>query len=212
MQLRRRIIIGQPQGITLKSYISGDGTAWINTDYMLPENAVIYVSTMWGGYGSNKAIVGTDATWIRQISSAGSERFGWKYNGGSEVQKNAGNFYNPSAELGLYITPSRGGGRSSSLVSITKGSSSSTTPLCIMESYPGSGMKHWNFPIGTVYVYDSSAAGVTTGNQLAQYTPIASFIPCTYGFKAGMYYVEEDRFCGNSNTSGVIRAYDTWPV
>lgn len=212
LMMRRAIIMGQPQGITLKNYIKGDGTAWIDTGYYLPENAVIFATNVWGGYGSNKALCGTDATWIRQTAASGSTRIGWKYNGGTEAANNLGNYFNPSKEMpSLWITPTHRGINNSSYT-LTKGSVSSTTSLCIMECYSESGMTKWNYPMGPVYVYGSDAAGITSAADLESYTPVASFIPCTFGYQAGMYYVEGDRFCGNANTSGVLRAYDTWPA
>ena len=183
------------------SYIQGSSSAYLNTGITLPNNAVIAVHNVMGVAGSNRILCGAyDGSYytrIRQVNSSGSAKWGWTYDGGSEVSKNQGNFYNPISEMGtIVITPTAGIRNETKSVSITKGSHKPNAAFCIMAAGANDGATRYYSRIGSVYIYGSDASGITAASQLANYTPLYSFIPCKYKGQSGMWCNEESRFIG----------------
>lgn len=190
-------------------YIQSASGAFVDTGIVLPANAVVAVTNVWGSGGSNRILLGaSDGTYhtrILHVSASGSTRFGWTYDGGSQANKNFGNFYNPNKLIGtMWITPTAGGYDDTKSVTISKGTHKPNANLFIMAMKENDGLTKYPSKIGSVYVYGSEASGIVKASDLASYTPIASFIPCTYGGQAGYWYEEEGLFRGNAAGVGTL--------
>lgn len=189
-------------------YIQATGNdCAINTGYILPENAVIAVTSVMGAYGSRDTLCGaydgTGYTYMRQVGHSGSSRWGWSYDSGTQTAKNLGQYYNPAREMGtLWMSPSYcGQGDNGS--GLTKGGTKPNSCFYILSIGQDNTLAYQG-RFGTVYVYGSEAAGITGASQLASYTPVATFRPCTYGGQPGVWHIEGDSFCPNMGTSPVV--------
>ena len=54
------------------------------------------------------------------------------------------------------------------------------------------------------FVYGSDAQNVATYAGFDNYTPVATFRPCTYNGVAGMWHVEGNAFYGNTAEAGTL--------
>ena len=80
-----------------------------------------------------------------------------------------------------------------------------TGPLVIgaLSSHSG------NFFTGRISqfrIYGPDAKDITVGSQLNNYTPVITLRPCTYKGEAGLWYVEGNKFYGNTAGSGTLTA------
>lgn len=183
-----------------------DGTAYIETTYVLPENCSIgvtlgnetvkasqgvFYSSGGGGYTSF-AIGGNTDTTRRQMVPY--------YDSSSYLASNRYLKFS-NALYSYFMTPSRFGWGSTSYT-YTKGNLHPTGGLVL-----GALASKSTFYSGCMYafrIYDSSASSATTYGALTANTAVATFRPCTYNGEAGMWYVEGNTFFGNSAGSGSL--------
>ena len=191
-------------------YLVGDGTAYVDTGLVLPENA-----SMGGNFGheTRKAggqnifgafdVGGGETGIVFGGSTSNSNRqFVAYYDKGSYVGIKTLSFaYN---NYNAILTPKRFG-YGGETVTFTKGTLRPTATLKIFGGYP----TYTSFSgalYGSFMVFGADAQNAANYNALIAFTPIATFRPCTYNGVAGLWYVEENRFCGNSAGSGAFIA------
>ena len=212
--LRRRAMIaaggvtppeppGEPE---FYDYLVFDGTAYITTDYV-PTNGVSFLVRI--GKETIKA-----AQRIYMCACSGSKYLGLNMNNSTtSTSRYIAPYYCGSvgtahalafstATLNAFLTPSRMGWGSTSY-SVTNGNATPTGGLILgmMPSYTG---QPYSGIMSAFKVYGSDASGCSTASAFDNYTPIATFRPCIYNGKAGMWYVEGNKFWGNSAGSGTL--------
>lgn len=210
MMMRRAIIMGQPTGPAPEFYnkLVFDGTAFIQTDYVIPELGSIAILLC--GYekvqapqniffipSQNDATIGTGVVLANGTSSSG-RTFAGIYDCGSWYTTPLRFTY---TSYSLFMTPKRYGYGNASKV-ITKGSTSPGTGICF------GGGRSTNTPFTgsfeTVTIYDSTAQDATQFKSLTAFTPVATFRPCLYEGEAGLWHVEGRRFYGNTAGAGTL--------
>lgn len=189
------------------NYLYFTRPAYIDTDYILPSLASF--STQLGHEtvqaGTQRIFsFGTSPNFIRvQYSSSTTASSGrrWAVYYGSSSNIGGNRTYAWSnTEFDFFLTPKRFGFGSNSYT-ITKGSGYPTVAFRFgftENSYSGR--------MSTFCIYDSSAQNATSYSALTAFTPVATFRPCTYGGQAGFWYVEGQKFFGNSADSGSLTA------
>lgn len=189
------------------NYLYFTRPAYIDTDYILPSLASF--STQLGHEtvqaGTQRIFnVGSGSNFIRvqytSTTTASSGRRWSIYYGSSSNIGGSRTYAWSNTEFNFFLTPKRFGFGSNSYT-ITKGSGYPTVGFRFgNDDYSYSGR------MATFYVYDSSAQNATSYSALTAFTPVATFRPCTYGGKAGFWYVEGNKFFGNSASSGTLTA------
>lgn len=182
-----------------------DGTAYITTDIMVPNDGCV---TAQMGYETTKAVQclfgqGDNTYYIvrgvflNTNTSASARVFAARYN---SVTAQTSTLAFSTTSYNLFLTPTKCGWGSTSF-NVTKGSLPPTTGIFFGKNN-GTTVPAYTGKLGIVRIYDSSAKNVTTYDGFSSYTPVATFRPCTYNGEAGLWYVEGNRFFGNSNTGG----------
>ncbi len=181
--------------------------AYIQTDYVLPSLASF--STQLGheteqagmqrifGAGSSPDLILVQYT--STTTAASGRRWAIYFGSSSNIGGNRTYAWSNN-EFNFFLTPKRFGFGSNSYT-ITKGSGYPTTSLRF-----GASTNSYSGRMATFYVYDSSAQNATSYSALTAFTPVATFRPCTYGGQAGFWYVEGQKFFGNSADSGSLTA------
>ena len=181
-----------------------DGTAYIETNYVLPANCSIG-----GNFGYE-----TQKIAQRVFRSQGGGGYILLTYGGStsSTRRQLVLFYDSASALvnnlyvnftfdsySFFMTPTKYGiGETAS--TYTKGNSHPTGGIVFGD---GIGGQAFTGRMGIFKVYDSTAAGATSAIDLENnYTPVATFRPCTYNGEAGMWYVEGNQFFGNTAGAG----------
>ena len=189
------------------NYLYFTRPAYIQTDYILPNLASF--STQLGHEtvqaGTQRIFVlgsGTDFIRVQYASNttaASGRRWSVYYGSSSNIGGNRTYAWSNN-EFNFFLTPKRFGYGSNSYT-ITKGSGYPTAALRFgATEYSYSGR------MSTFCIYDSSAQNATSYSALTAFTPVATFRPCTYGGQAGFWYVEGQKFFGNSADSGSLTA------
>lgn len=105
--------------------------------------------------------------------------------------------------MNLFQTP-KGFGYGNFFRNYTKGSVIPTISFKLGRASMSEVAKLYTGKIRTIKIYGSDAQNVNKYDNFAPFTPIATFKPCIYKGKAGMWFVEEGRFCGNAASSGIL--------
>lgn len=188
-----------------------DGTAYIDTDVVIPEDGTIRIPVGYetekkaqvivnaggkiflnlGGSTNttNRAFLAAYDTSSPQVSGT-TRTLAWTYNAYS-----------------MFLTPKRFG-IGSTTTNITKGTSHPTTGIVF-----GQNAAHTNTPFtgainGFVRIYGSDAQNATSYSDLDNYTPVATFRPCTYNGEAGLWCVQTSTFYGNTAGAGTLTCGD----
>lgn len=188
-------------------YLYFDGTAYVDTDYVLPSmfslraplghetvkaSQVVFYAT--GGDGGFR-ITYTSST------TTTNRRMGIYYDSTSINSSNRTLAWSYN-EFNFFVTPLRFGWGSTAYT-YTRGSSHPTGGL----SFGYSSNQPYTGRMGLVKIYGSDAQNATTASDLnSNYTPVATFCPCTYNGAAGFWYVEGNKFYGNTAGSGTLIA------
>ena len=180
-----------------------DGVAKIETDYVLPENCSIRVSLKneknkaaqrvfhaTGGNGLIQMIYGSATTSTTRKVNV--------YYDSTSVSDTFNRAF--SSTLYFWLTPKRCGNYSTAS-SYTKGSSHPTGALQIGGWESGN---PFSGDMGTFRVYGSDAQNASSWEAFENYTPAATFRPCTYNGEAGLWYVEGNKFFGNTAGAGTL--------
>lgn len=189
-------------------YLFFDGTAYIDTDFTPPANASFLCSmgmeTLKGGQrmfvvpAANSTNIGA---YISSQSTA-NNRAWLMYYGGSSAASNNKTLAWSYQSFAFFLTP-KGFGHGSVFNSFTKGSNAPSGPLVLGQSYNHTGQPYTG-RMGTFYVYGDDAQNVQDSSGFSNYTPVATFRPCTYNGVPGMWHVETSTFCGNTAGAGKL--------
>ena len=216
--LRRRMMMMAGGGPTpptpvtpvFYDYLYFDGTAYIETTYVLPTDCSVRVfignetskasQQVLGAYGTNGGYVavyygGSTNTTRRQVVV--------NYDSSSYVKTQNLNWSN--ATFSFFLTPNRMGWGNSSYT-FTKGSLHPDGGIRFGVYNPQSTTAKFSGKMGQIRIYGSDASGVTTNAGFDNYTPVATFRPCTYNGVPGLWYVEGNTFFGNSAGTGTLTA------
>lgn len=197
-------------------YLKFDGVAYIDTDYVLPQDCSIRVTI---GNESNKAA--QRVLFAGSSASAGDGGIGIIYGGStSSASRQMLPYYDSKTQLasdktinftttsfGFFMTPFRYGWGTLSYT-YTKGSYHSASPLVFgsMSNHSGN---PYSGVLRQVRIYGADAKNATKNADFDNYTPIATFKPCTYQGVTGMWYVEEGKFYGNTAGAGTLVALNS---
>lgn len=195
-------------------YLYFDGTAYIETTYVLPANCSIRVSLgsetsktsqqVFGAKGSNGGYIcmyygGSTNTTRRQIvphydsssNLATNRTLNWTY-----------------TSFAFFMTPNRFGWGNSAYT-YTKGNLHPDGVLFLGTHSTASTMSKYTGRMSQIRIYGSDASGVTTASGFDNYTPVATFRPCTYNGVVGLWYEEGSAFFGNSAGAGTLTVSDS---
>ena len=195
-----------PSGVVFYDFLVFDGTAYIETNYVLPANCSIGGNF---GYESQK---------ISQRvfrSQGGGGYILLNYGGSTTTTRRQLVIFNDSSSAlvsnlyvnfsynsySFFMTPFKYGiGNTSN--SYTKGNKHPTGGIVFGD---GIGGQAFTGRMREFKVYDSGAASAASAIDLENnYTPVATFRPCTYNGEAGFWYVEGNQFFGNTAGSGTL--------
>ena len=196
--------------------LSFDGKAGIQTDIQLPVNGSIccdrlgdekvknisqYVFTV---YGSNTT--GACRFLYGGQSSNTQRQFCIFYDSSSII--NAGRTLSYTYPSYSYFFGPKRQANGNSGQNYTKGSLTHPNGGIMIghltNSYTSTADYGYNGTMAKVYVYDSTAQNAQTVAEIKQFTPVATLRPCLYGSEAGMWYVEGNKFYGNTRSEGTI--------
>lgn len=219
--LRRRMMIASSGGepptpptptIVYHDRVRFDGTAYIQTDLVVPTNGSVRVSiggeTRKGNQGifnarkdENSFVFGM---WMSATSSASQRYFAHRYDtsttGSGNIQIN-----NWTTRYGIFLGYTKWGYSGNSINTVR----GSVPPTQGLELGAASGGYRYTGALGYVYIYDSSAQGATSYAALRDnYTPVYTLRPCEYNGEVGYICVETGTFYGNSAGTGTLTVED----
>ena len=184
-----------------------DGTAYIDTDIVPPEDATFNVS---GGAELNRAA----QRLFQQTSTTGYYRTVFEGTSTTATTRSISASYNSSSSVitrtmgfgspfySLFLTPN-GLGWGTSFESFTKGEGTVDGALCI-GAYFNRSSNPYSGAFGTFNIYGSDAQNVTTASDLSNYTAVKKLRPCIYEGEDGFWNVQDGCFYGNSASSGSV--------
>lgn len=189
-----------------------DGTAYIQTDIVLPQNGSIRFGSSGGETrkGNQGIINASNDSGIRfcifltTTSDSTKRVYAIRYDSGTTdaSRKELNNYTDRPA---LFITPFKWG-FGNSVTSFSKGSDRPTTGIqfgALSQSYRYTGS------LGYFYIYDSTAQNASNAPDLRDnYTPIYTLRPCIYNGEAGYWCVQTETFYGNSAGEGQLTVED----
>lgn len=206
---RRGMMQVQGSGSTpeFHTYLIFDGTAYIETDIILPEDFSIRVSlgnearhqqAIFSAYNGSNFVF---AFWMNSSTNNNNRVFSARYDSTSTLSSLSSLSWN-NTRYNLFMTPFRFGYGNTVAANYTKGSVRPTSglnigrPLSTSTSYTGKS--------GTFRIYDDAAKNANSYNYFDNYTPIYTLAPCLYNGEAGLWCLETNRFYGNSAGVGTI--------
>lgn len=186
-----------------------DGTAYIDTDYVIPSGSSLRVTL---GNESNKSaqrvfLAGNSTDGYLGIlygnnTNSSTRQFLPYYDSTNYLFDNKRISISTYPTFDFFMTPYRCG-HSDISWTYTKGNKHPNSILVLGMNTTHTGNPYSGI-MGTFYVYGSDAQNVTTYSGFDSYTPVATFRPCTYLGEAGFWYVEENKFYGNTAGSGIL--------
>lgn len=188
-----------------------DGTAYIDTDILFPENGSIRIPLGYETEKKSQVIFNAGGRVYATLNSntnTTSRAFSFAYDSSSAlISGTTRTLAWTNNAYTLFLTPKRGGIGSNSNT-FTKGSSRPTTGIVF-----GQNAAHTNVPFtgainGIVRIYDSDAQNATSASDLDNYTPLYRLRPCVYLGEAGLWCVETSTFYGNTAGSGTLTCGD----
>ena len=219
--LRRRAMIaegGSPTPpppptptIVYHDRIRFDGTAYIQTDLVVPTNGSVRVSaggeTRKGNQGIFNATDGTNVCfgiWMTTATDATKRVYAHRY-GTTTTDSTRVTINNYTTRASLFLTPNRWG-YSTNPYNATAGTNVPTNGIRLgstSQSYAYTGALGW------FYIYDSSAQNATDWADLRDnYTPVYTLRPCEYNGEVGYICDETGTFYGNSAGEGTLSYED----
>ena len=188
-------------------YLVFDGTAYIDTDIVPPENASFRVRLGGESSGAQRCFVvgGSDGTYfgMNYYNISSSNRYWYIYYGSSEAVDTSHSLGISTTSYAFFLTPNNFGFGSNHTYSITKGSGVPTGGI-VLGSTVGHSGNPYTGTMGIFRIYGSNAQNVTTNTGFDSYTPVYTLRPCTYGEEAGMWCVETSTFYGNTAGAGTL--------
>lgn len=180
-----------------------DGTAEIQTDYVLPANCSIRLTL---GGETAKLRQGILTSWsngagillmLGNNTNSSTRQIVTYYDSASYVSGQ--NLAFSYSSYNFFMTPS-GMGWGTTFYTYNKGNTHPTSGLLIGHD----DTRNYTGYIETINIYDSSASGCRTFDAFESYTPIATFRPCVYNNEAGFWHVQAHKFYGNTASSGTL--------
>lgn len=186
-----------------------DGTAYIDTDIVLPANCSIKVSL---GNETSKVAQrvfqasdgsGSISLVYTSNTTATYRYFGAYYDSASSLLSNSRRLGWSNATYGWFMTPSRCGYSNGTAWTYTKGNAHPNTALRLGYNIAGTGQAYTGV-MRNFLIYGSDASGATSYAALDNYTPVYTLRPCTYDGEPGMWNVEQSKFYGNTAGAGQL--------
>lgn len=185
-----------------------DGTAYIDTDIIPPDNASYRVQL---GNETQKVAqrlfmlrAGTNGllgTLLNASTDATNRQFSIYY-GSSSYADNTPKLAWTYPLYGFFLTPKRYGiGNNATLITRGADAPTGTLGLGINVSHTG---QAYTGTMSIFRIYGSEAQDVDTYAGFNNYTSIVTLRPCTYNGEAGMWYVEGNKFFGNTAGAGTL--------
>lgn len=207
--LRRRMMgAGTPPGVVFYDKLIFDGTAYIDTD-IVPQDNVSYRVQL--GDETQKVTqrlfmlrAGTNGligTLLNASTDATGRQFSIYY-GSSTYADNTRRLNWTYPRYGFFLTPKRFGIGGSSYT-ITKGADAPTGTLGLGINVSHTGQAYTG-SMSIFRIYGSEAQDVDTYAGFNAYQSIVTLRPCTYYGEAGMWYVEGNKFFGNTAGAGTL--------
>ena len=207
--LRRRVIGDSARGeLVFYPQIKGDGWAHIDTGFILPEDASMAVRI-----GNETTKAGQECFIARQNDRITSFVLGSQTNQTQRLMiiaydsvssLRAWNVPMSYAEISFFLTPNYTGQGSDSIFYM-KGSVKPSAGLRLfgLDRIATNALTY----TGTMrefFVFGPEAALATTFYELMEFVPVATFRPCTYRGRPGMWFMEQNRFLGNAAQYGAF--------
>lgn len=210
--LRRRelMAIDTAPSPIFHTWLVFDGTAYIDTDILIPEN------------GSVRVILGYETTQgLQALFNAGGRVYALLNNSTDTTRRYFTVSYDSGSSLisgttfdllwtfntySFFLTPNLAG-IGDVTYPFTKGSSRPESGLVIGQNYNHTSTA-FTGRCAMYRIYGSDAQNATTYSDLGNYTPVYRLRPCTYLGEAGLWCVETSTFYGNSNSSGTLSVAD----
>ena len=165
---------------TFYTYLYFDGTAYVTTDYTLPENCSIGVRL---GNETSKAAqrvfraTGNGSEVIQMIYSStttSTKRYFGIYYDSSSINSSDKYLNFSTTTFNFFLTPKRFGWGTTASYTYTKGSTHPTGAFQVGGWGTG---QPFTGRMETIRIYGSDAQNATTAAELAEFTPVATFRP-----------------------------------
>lgn len=186
-----------------------DGTAYIDTDIIIPENGTVRFD---GGYEAEKKSqtlfnVGGKLYGILNSSTNNTSRFFTaNYYGSSAVSGTSLGVAWTYNTYGFWLTPKRVG-IGDRAFTFTKGSTLPEGGLVVGMNAAHTGVAYTG-RLKMIRIYGSDAQNCESTTDLNSYTPVYTLKPCTYNGENGLWCVETDSFYGNTAGAGQLSVVD----
>ena len=193
------------------TYLVFDGTAYIETDIILPQdfsiraaigNEARYQQAIFSAYNGSNFVF---ALWMNSSTNINNRVFSVRYDSTSTLSSSSFLPWNKT-RYNIYMTPFRFGYGFTVADDYTKGSVRPTSGLNIGR--PLSTSTPYTGKTGAFRIYDDAAKNADSYNYFDNYTPIYTLTPCIYNGEAGLWCNETSRFYGNTAGAGVLTVDD----
>lgn len=186
-----------------------DGTAYIQTDLLIPTDGSIEIRQ--AGYETTKdsriimrqnlnGAIRT-AIYITGNSTATNRNVAWRYTKSSN-QRNTNFTWSGAPQLNYWLTPFIAGAGTNT-GSITAGTDIPNEGVSFGGPATSSNLvftgRH-----GIICIYGADAKNATSLTDLRTYAPVYTLKPCTYLGEAGLWCEETSTFYGNSAGAGTL--------
>ena len=209
--LRRRMMMGgntNPPGVVFYNRLVFDGTAYVDTTVPVPENGSI---RLYGGYETQKVMQrifsadGVFDVYLNASTNNSNRYFSCCYgNTSAAISGTTLGLSFTYNSYGLFLTPKRVG-YGTTTKTFTKGATSPTNGIVFGQNYNHNSTPYTGKISGTIMIFGSDAQNATSFSDLSNnYTPVATLRPCTYLNEAGLWWVEQGVFFGNSAGAGTL--------
>lgn len=182
-----------------------DGTAYIDTDLLIPANGTIQgtfsretlkgFQYLFSAGGLIYAFLNTSTNATNRYCSISYDRTNSIINGTTMSVPWSTTAYQ------MFLTPLRVS--FGSVHTFSKGDTHPTTGLVLGQS-SGHTSQAFTGQMGTIKIFGSDAQNITSFSELSNYTPVYTLRPCTYNGEAGFWCVETDTFYGNTAGAGSL--------
>lgn len=193
------------------TYLVFDGTAYIETDIILPEDFSIRVTignearhqqAIFSAYNGSNFVF---ALWMNSSTNNNHRVFSARYDSTSTLSSTSSLPFT-TQRYSLFMTPLGFGYGNTVAVNYTKGSVRPTSGLNIGR--PLSTATPYTGKSGAIRIYDDAAKNANSYDYFDNYTPIYTLRPCLYNGEAGLWCEETNRFYGNTAGGGILTVAD----
>ena len=200
-----------PPGLVFHSRLIFDGTAYIDTNLLIPEDGSIraqlgYETTkgtqvLFNAEGRSYAYLNTSTNTTQRCFSASYDSSSVLVSGTNLTLAWTYNTYT------FFLTPKRAGVGSNSRT-FTKGTSRPTTGLVVGQNAAHTSTPYTGVIRESIRIYGSDAQNCAVYSDFDSYTPVYTLRVCTYNGENGLWCVETSTFYGNSAGAGTLLVAD----